>query len=158
LSVDDYLADRHALQGGRCAACRDTEVNIVSHAYVDAAEGEHDLRLLCHPCAVKRDLVSQTDDPIVPGRTVHYTRRAETRFTWHGVFRWDGPQESDRTRILAAARSLARRKLLEDSIEGTIAGATVCELLGVEGITSDRTDREAARILLAIAVEMEGWR
>jgi hypothetical protein len=158
MSVDDYLADRHAVQGGRCMDCL-SDVDITTDAYVDALEGDTDLRLVCAECGAKRELVLQTDDA-VPTRTVHWTRSAATRRTWHGVFRWELSNPSDRTRIIAHAESLARRRLLEDSIEGYATMDMTAQLNASFStpVLRDREDHEAARVLREIASELDGRR
>jgi len=88
------------------------------------------------------------------------------------VFRWELSNPSDRTRIIAHAESLARRRLLEDSIEGYATMDMTAQLNAsfstpvlrdredheAARVLRDREDHEAARVLREIASELDGRR
>jgi hypothetical protein len=131
----DYLGDLAVLQGGCCAECRDSDVDITAHAYLDA--GDHEpYRLLCRECGVARSLVSKSPDPWVPERTVHWTATAEFRSTWGAVLQWSPARESERRQIIDLARTVARKTL---ELE--------------EAVTHD-VDAAAARVLIELAHEL----
>ena len=154
--IDDYLDDVRIAQGARCPECLD-EVTVDPDAYLDHVEGDREPRLLCKACADRSEIAYVTDDPVAPTRRVHWTRRADVWRTWRGIVDWEAPNPSDRNRIIVHARALARRRLTEACLEGTLAGASMRELLAAgEGISADRLDRETARVLRELAEELDG--